>query len=66
MLDVTRINRGAMRLNLSKFDLKDSVVAAIESVRGQAETKALAVQSKLPPEAIIVESRSGTSRPNSR
>jgi two-component system CheB/CheR fusion protein len=55
MLDVTRINRGAMRLNLSQFDLKDSVVAAIESVRHQAETKALAVQSELPPAAIIVE-----------
>jgi signal transduction histidine kinase len=55
MLDVTRINRGAMRLNLSKFDLKDSVVAALESVRHQAETKALAVQSELPPEAIMVE-----------
>jgi two-component system, chemotaxis family, CheB/CheR fusion protein len=55
MLDVTRINRGAMRLNLSKFDLKDSVTAAIESVRHQAETKALTVWSELPPEAMIVE-----------
>lgn len=55
MLDVTRINRGAMRLNVGEFDLKDSVMAAVESVRHQAETKSLAVQSELPPEAIMVE-----------
>ena len=55
MLDVTRINRGAMRLNLSKFDLNDSVMAAVESVRRQAEIKGLTVRSELPPQAIIVE-----------
>ena len=55
ILDVTRINRGTMRLNLTRFDLKDCVAAAVESVRGQAYTKGLALESELPQDPIIVE-----------
>jgi hypothetical protein len=54
MLDITRINRGTMRFNLSKFHLKDSVPAVVvESMRPRARAKRLELASNLPRESMM-------------
>ena len=55
ILDVTRIHRGSMRLNLRRFDLKECVAAAVESARGQAQAKGLDLASDFPQGPIVVE-----------
>ena len=54
MLDVTRINRGSMRLNLHRFDLKECVMTAVESVRGQAHAKGLELESEFTAAPLVV------------
>ncbi|MGI0486705.1 PAS domain S-box protein, partial [Pantanalinema rosaneae CENA516] len=49
LLDVSRILRGKMTLNICPIDLVTVIAAALETVRLAAEAKRIQIQTKLPP-----------------
>ncbi|WP_088892741.1 GAF domain-containing protein [Leptolyngbya ohadii] len=54
LLDVSRILRGKMSLTISEVNLKDTIEAAIETVRLAAQAKAIHIQTDLAQENAIV------------
>jgi two-component system, chemotaxis family, CheB/CheR fusion protein len=55
MLDLTRVNRGTLRLDLGKVDLAECIVDAVQAVRRQAQTKGLVLHIEMPRESIAIE-----------
>ncbi|MBV8055970.1 MAG: response regulator, partial [Deltaproteobacteria bacterium] len=58
LLDVSRINRGALRIEREVVDVNQSVRAAVEAVRRQADAKGLTLEFDLPASPVYVEADS--------
>jgi PAS domain S-box-containing protein len=54
LLDVSRIIRGQLRLNIRPIELISAIEAAIETVRPAAEAKEIGIQTRLDPVAGLV------------
>jgi two-component system, chemotaxis family, CheB/CheR fusion protein len=54
LLDVARINRGTLEIQREVVELKQSVLAAVDSARSRADAKGLALQIELPKRPIYI------------
>jgi signal transduction histidine kinase len=54
LLDVARINRGTLEIQREVIELKQCVLAAVDSARSRADAKGLALQIELPERPIYI------------
>ncbi|MEJ6485608.1 GAF domain-containing protein [Nostoc punctiforme UO1] len=59
LLDISRILRGKLSLNVMPVDLSVAIKAALETVRLAAEAKSLQIQMKLSPQVVTINADAG-------